>query len=184
MPSSDPITIPKIIKLVTALNPQSILDVGSGNGRYGFLFRETLDMNHGRLKDWRVQIDAVEVELDYLSPVHNFIYNNVYLGDWLDVEIPKVYDLVFLGDVLEHFAEGDWQLALLKAKKQGRHVIVVCPNWDGSIRQAEWHGYQHEAHQVELDPVKVGGKCVFANSKSFISVFGEGVLTSRDVLLD
>ena len=183
MPSSDPITIPKVLQLVSRLSPSSILDIGTGNGRYGFLFREILDFNYGRFSNWDVRIDGVEVETDYISPIHKYVYDNVYIGDWLEVDIPFVYDLVFLGDVLEHF--DDWRQALLKARRRGKTTVIVCPNWKGSIGQGEWEGYEHEAHRVELSPGMVGGKCLFANSKTFISAFGDldGRVEERDILL-
>ena len=183
MPSSDPVTIPYVLKLVATLNPQSILEIGPGNGRYGFLFRETLDFNYGRFANWTTLIDAIEIEPDYIRALHDYIYNHIYIGDWLDIDIPRKYDLVFMGDVLEHFAEGDWQLALRKANQYGKSVIVVSPNWEGSSSQGAWQGYQNETHLSELSPSKVGGKCVFANSKSFICVFGDKRLMNRDVLL-
>ena len=91
-----------------------------------------------------------------------------------------------MGDVLEHFGEGDWQRALMKAKQNSKFTIVVCPNWNGSIAQGAWGGNEYERHKVELSPGMVGGKCVFANSKAFICVFdncGTGLLDKRDVLL-
>lgn len=185
MPSSDPTTIPHVLRIVSALSPRSILDVGAGNGRYGFLFREILDLNYGRFNraDWRVRIDAVEVSFDYLTEVHNWAYNSVAIGDWLDIDPFIHYDLVFMGDVLEHFPEGDWQEALSKARNTGKHVIVVAPNWPGSIAQGEWRGHKHEEHRVELSPAMVGGRCLFANSKCFIAGFGGGILDDRDILL-
>jgi len=183
MPSSDPVTIPHVLKLVSALNPRSILDVGSGNGRYGFLFREVLDLNHGRLPKttWKTRIDSVEVDKSYLTDVHRYVYDKVFNIDWREFETSSTYDLVFMGDVLEHF--DDWQFALEKAISMSWNVMVVSPNWNGSINQGAWHGHDHETHRVELSPEMVGGKCVFANSKCFISCFGGGVFDQRDILL-
>ena len=182
MPSSDPITIPKVLKLVTTLKPYSILDIGCGNGRYGMLFREVFDLNYGRMdKDrWQITIDAVEVEETYITPVHKYVYDHVIIGDWLNTNVGS-YDIVFMGDVLEHFT--NWKHALSKAKQSGDVVIVVAPNWQGSINQGAWFGNEYEAHQVELTPSMVGGKCVYANSKCFITVFGEGLINHRDILL-
>jgi hypothetical protein len=188
MPSSDPQTIPKVLKLVEILQPKSILDVGAGNGRYGFLFREKLDWDWGRLArdSWQIKIDAVEAEPGYITPIHQYVYNYIFQGDWLSCNLAR-YDLIFMGDVLEHFGEGDWQRALMMAKQGSKFTIVVCPNWRGSIAQEAWGGNEYERHRVELSPSLVGGKCVFANSKMFISVFDNGgtggALDRRDILL-
>lgn len=185
MPSSDPVTIPKILQLVQTLSPRSILDVGCGNGRYGFLFREILDWNQGRLErsSWETRIDAVEVERSYLTPVHGYVYDDVFEKDWMELEA-DYYDLVFMGDVLEHFSE--WQLALSKAFKHASVVLVVAPNWPGSGRQGAWMGRESERHRTELDPGKLsglGGRFLWANSKAMIVGFGGDLLEGRDVLL-
>lgn len=173
MPSSDPQTIPKVLKLVDLIQPRSILDIGCGNGRYGFLFREVLDLNYGRMLQptWEVVIDGVEVEPEYITNVHNYVYNVVHRADWLEFKPNKHYDLIFMGDVLEHFSEGEWQKALYKARVSSNVTIIVCPNWDGSIAQGAWHGHESERHKVSLTPQKVGGRCLFANSKTFIAGF-------------
>jgi len=183
MPSSDPVTIPKILQLVAILNPRSILDVGAGNGRYGFLFRETLDWNYGRFENPQVRIDAVEIEPSYISPVHHHVYDNIYIGDWLSLKLEIKYDLIFMGDVLEHFEE--WRVALFKAKVNAKCVIVVAPNWQGSIAQGPWFGNEHETHRVALTPAMMAdGRFLFATSKIFIVAFGsEDILSHRDILL-
>lgn len=161
--------------------PTTVLDIGAGNGKYGFLFREALDLDYGRFSGWKTRIDAVEIESAYITPVHRYLYDNVYVEDWLTMTPDFTYDLVFMGDVLEHFKE--WQRALLKAKRYGKNVIVVAPNWTGSIAQGAWMGFESERHCVELSPELVGGKCVFANSRCFIAVMGNGALEHRDILL-
>lgn len=186
MASSDPTTIPKVVLLTQSLRPKTVLDVGPGNGKYGLLFREYLDMNYGReLKDsWKVVIDCVEVEYKYITPVHHFAYTNVFIIDWMDFE-PKVkYDFIFMGDVLEHFT--DWQEALSKARINSVITMVVSPNWPGSTAQGAIYGHEHEDHKVALTPQMVGGRCIFANSKIFMCVFDNlntGIFDGKDFLL-
>ena len=182
MPSSDPTTIPKVLQLIKVLSPSSILDIGAGNGRNGLLFREILDHNYGRLSPpYQVVIDAIEVESRYITPVHEWIYDNIYTENWLEFEPKMRYDLVFMGDVLEHFKE--WQRALMKARRIANTTIVVAPNWKGSGIQGEWGGNKYESHEVELSPAMLGGRCLYANSKCFICSFDSGLLENRNVLL-
>lgn len=187
MPSSDPVSILPVLTMVKELKPASILDVGCGNGRYGFLFREILDWNYGRflMPEWETIIDGVEIEHSYITNVHRNVYNTVHCSDWLEFKIKSYYDLIFMGDVLEHFNEEDWQKALMKAIDNSKVTIVVSPNWLGSSCQSEWHGNKHERHLVELSPEIVGGKCLFANSKVFISFFennGISVLNDKKLI--
>src|ERR1051325_4584169 len=110
MPSSRPNTIPIVIHLVRQLQPKSILDIGVGFGKWGHLFREYTDINEaekepGRYqrRNWRVRIDGIEGHAVYLTPMHRYLYNNIYVGDApvLIKKLPR-YDLIFMGDVIEH----------------------------------------------------------------------------------
>jgi SAM-dependent methyltransferase len=188
MPSSDPVTIPRIVSIIKTLMPRSILDVGCATGKYGLLFREYLDISYNRLnpKSWQVTIDAVEIDKSYLTPVHDYIYNNVWNTDWLYYSGTEGYDVIFMGDVLEHWPEGKWQQALSKAKRFSKYTIVTCPNWSGSITQGSFYEHDQERHRVALTPKIVGGRCLFANSKQFITVFDNyelEILEGKDVLL-
>jgi hypothetical protein len=185
--------IPKVLSVVMRLNPYSILDVGAGTGKYGLLFREYLDWNYGRLNrdEWQYTIDAVEIDESYITPVHSYVYNKITIANWLspvvDCRDYQPYDLIFMGDVLEHWPDGEWQKALMKAKKYSRFTLVVCPNWQGSIAQKSFYGHDQEEHKVVLSPQIVGGRCLFASSKMFMCGFNNmGVMTKledRDICL-
>ena len=190
MPSSDPTTIPKILDIVAQIDPTSILDIGPGNGRYGFLFRECLDWNYGRMErtSWEVAIDSVEVDSTYITDVHRYVYDHIIVNDWLEISdsFYNHYSLAFLGDVLEHFGPGDWQAALMKAQKCSDYTLIAAPNYKASVMQDVWHGHVHEKHRTAFSPSILGGKCLFANSKLFITCFdniGSGILEGKNVCL-
>ena len=75
MPTSHFYQLNEIVELVTLTNPKSVLDIGIGFGKYGFLLREYLELRDGRNKynDWKRRIDGIEVFEEYLTPVHHFI---------------------------------------------------------------------------------------------------------------
>ena len=111
MPSSRPNAIPTVIHLIRQLNPQSILDVGVGFGKWGHLFREYTDILAAendparyRRENWRVRIDGIEGHSAYLTDMHRFLYNELYVGDACELigGLPK-YDIIFAGDIIEHF---------------------------------------------------------------------------------
>ena len=189
MPSSDITMVPKVMAVMEAIGPGSILDIGVGNGRYGFLFRECLDWNFGRLKrpDWIVTIDGVEIAEDYITDIHRAVYNDIIVSDWLEyVPEQRTYSVAFMGDVLEHWPDGDWQQALYKARDCSKFTVVVAPNWRGSIAQGVWNGFESESHRVVLSPQKIGGRCLHATSKMFMCVFDNyesGLLEGREVCL-
>ena len=116
------------MQLIMALKPMKVLDVGTGFGKYGVLCREYLDLWDGRQKyDFTRRIDGVEVFQGYITPLHKYVYDNIY-NDNIVTLIEKMemgYDLVLLIDVLEHFEkdQGRSLLDTLLAKNTG---ILVC----------------------------------------------------------
>ena len=62
MPSSHHNQVSKILDIIINLNPQSVLDVGVGFGKYGFLCREYLELWDGReeYKKFLRRVDGIQ----------------------------------------------------------------------------------------------------------------------------
>ena len=134
MPISRSETIPYIVDKVIELNPKSILDVGVGFGLYGVLFRAYTDVRMAetdpkRYKEWQVKIDGIEIFTEYTSPTYQ-IYGKIYYGNALD-KIDEVgnYDLIFIGDMIEHLSKEDGLRLITKAKEKGKVVIISTPKY-------------------------------------------------------
>jgi len=132
------------------VRPSSILDVGVGNGKMGFIARDLLDVMLGerhRKEDWRIRIDGIEVFPDYIQGHQRAIYDNIYIGDAFEV-IDRLgkYDLIIIGDVLEHFEkEKAWEFADKCAAHCNNFMIFNIPlgeRWT----QGEIYGNPHERH--------------------------------------
>jgi len=147
MPSGRPNIISPVIDLIMRINPDSILDVGSGFGKWGFLLREYLEVWQGRLypEDWKKRIDAIEIFKGYTRlPWYAIIYNNIYTQDITKNDgILANYDLVLFMDVVEHL-EKEKGLEMLK---KARHWIVSTPNYVSG--QGAKFGNEYEAHISE-----------------------------------
>jgi len=149
MPTSYFTQVSDVIELITLVNPQSLLDVGVGFGKYGFLSREYLEFYDGRDKydDWKRRIDGIEVFEGYITPVHKFIYNNIYTGDALEL-LPKLevkYDLILLIDIIEHFSHEKGMQLIKECLKRGRNVIISTPK--DTLSQDKVFGNQYEKHE-------------------------------------
>lgn len=142
MPSSYLANIPAVMDVILTRNPKSILDIGCGWGKYGFLIREYLDQ-------WQreIRIDAVECFREYLdrSPAHK-IYDRIYQGVFPDVEIPGRFDLTLMTDVLEHFDQEAGAEAVRHALGFSDAVLVCTPL--GYEQGAEF-GNELEVHRSE-----------------------------------
>jgi hypothetical protein len=151
MPSSQYYQINEIIELVVRLKPASVLEIGPGFGKYGFLCREYLELWDGReaYGDWQCRIDCIEAFEKYITPAHRYIYNNVYTGDALNVlpDLDFKYDLVLLVDVLEHFSYDDGRRLLALCRAKAGHILIASPKSVNA--QHEVFENQYEQHRFE-----------------------------------
>jgi len=134
MPSSQVAQIGTVMELVLATRPMSVLDIGVGFGKYGFLCREYLELWDGRevYSDWQRNIDGIEAFPKYITPMHDYIYNNIYIGDAQEVvpqliEKGKEYDLILMIDVIEHFSIDDGMNLLRSCSKISKACLVSTP---------------------------------------------------------
>ncbi len=151
MPTSTFSHIPTFCFFLQKTKPESFLDIGLGNGKMGFIARDWLDVMHGgrfRKKDWKVKIDGIEIFPDYIQAHQKAIYDNIYIGDALEViDGLANYDLIYIGDVLEHFTkEKAWQMLDKCAEHSTKYIILSIPlgeNWT----QPEIYGNPYEEHK-------------------------------------
>lgn len=149
MPTSPYAHIEYIVNILHQIRPSSILDIGLGNGKIGFIARDFLDvmLNEAYLKrDWKVKIDGIEIFEPYIQTHQRFIYDDIFIGDAFDV-IDRLgkYDLVILGDVLEHFnKEKAWQFLDKCAFHSNMALIINIPL--GDCPQPNIYGNEYERH--------------------------------------
>ena len=154
MPGSRPNTIPTVIHLMRQLKPQSILDVGVGFGKWGHLFREYTDILEAehdparyRRENWRVRIDGIEGHAAYLTEMHRYLYNEIHVGDaGALMKTLSNYDLIFLGDIIEHFEKAAGMDLLRDAyARANKAVIVSTPKFE--TEQEDLCGNELERHR-------------------------------------
>jgi hypothetical protein len=166
MPSSQYYHISKIMEMIISLKPNSVLDIGSGYGKFGVLCREYLELWDGRQKyEFKKRIDCVEVFKEYITPLHRYIYNNIYNANILDLatELHHKYDLVLLIDVLEHFEkkEGSNLLNILINNNKG--VLISTPRKPSPQKDAFGNVYEtHRSRWTEND-LRGLGECHFTD---------------------
>lgn len=134
------------IDLVKRINPNSILDIGIGFGRWGILFREFLEVwgDNNYSGKWNRTIDGIEIFPDYIKDYHKYFYDNIYTENALDFlqKTTNKYDLINCGDVIEHFDKNEAlkliELCLIKSK----FVLINIPigdNWkQGSVNNNDY----------------------------------------------
>ena len=159
MPSSLVCQISSIVRIVTVLSPKSVLDIGPGFGKYGVLCREYLDVNGGWQETpsypppWRTTIDCIEVWPQCVSPIHRYVYDNVFVGNAMEV-LPRLgkgsYDIALVLDVLEHFSAEEGAEFMALALEVARLAIVSVPRTE--MPQEAAFGNDYERHRSYWPP--------------------------------
>jgi len=161
---SRPDTILDVVNVIKQKQPQSILEVGCGDGFYGMLFRRYLDGDvtdgrglHKKI-NWRHHIDGIEIYELYRNPAHDYFYNKILWGvdavKYFEFDpAPRKYDCIFMGDILEHL---DKPIGMKMVKNAHRHLndkgflIIVTP-----LKKMQWHKSPnenpYEAHKSMWD---------------------------------
>lgn len=133
MPSSRPVTIPYVLGIVSQLRPRSILDVGVGFGKWGYLFREYADIapsEHDPQRyakaGWQVRIEGIEGHAGYLHPASQYVYDRIHVGDALEVLAGLgEYDVIFIGDVIEHFDLDAGRRLIAEARERAAKALIL-----------------------------------------------------------
>lgn len=128
MGTSTPAALTHICRRIIQLRPKSVLDIGVGFGKYGFLAREYTDIYYGNHFEWETRIDGIEGFERYVTKLQKIVYDNIYIGD--AVEIIKTlgaYDLILSVDMLEHLEKEQGQLLLQDIVSRGKTSIVSLP---------------------------------------------------------
>src|SRR3990172_4963587 len=124
MPISDINAIPAIVNEIYRLQPERMIELGIGFGKYGVLCREVLDAMYGHCRPdrWFRKIDGVEAHGAYENPCWK-VYNWIDITDF-STRSTNGYDLVLMVDSLEHLEPERGRAFLEALVQKNRHVIV------------------------------------------------------------
>jgi 2-polyprenyl-3-methyl-5-hydroxy-6-metoxy-1,4-benzoquinol methylase len=147
LPTSRPDHLAWLCNRVLQLQPKSILDIGCGSGAKGVLFREYADIWNGRYDKsmFKTVIDGVEIFGAYVTPLHDYIYDSVLVDDVRELLFTRNYDLIYLGDVIEHMCYEDGVEVIEKLKSVCNYSIIVSTPVIMS-NQVDMNGNEYERH--------------------------------------
>jgi len=150
MPTSVYCSIERMIYYLRYLKPASVLDVGVGNGKMGFLVRDYLEIMTGqtyRREAWRVRLDGIEAFENYIQDHQKALYDRIIIGDAFElIDALEAYDLIILGDVLEHFEKEKAWAFLDKCASRTKHIVLNIPLGEG-WSQDDAYGNVFETHR-------------------------------------
>lgn len=139
MPVSTYLQISPILDQTVKLHPKTILDVGCGLGIYGALSRVYLEGDNiydrenlawNKKENWKIKIDCIEGFDRYITDLHRFVYNEIFISDAKKILHDfkdRSYDLVLAVDILEHLRKEEGALFIKELARIGKNVIVATP---------------------------------------------------------
>jgi hypothetical protein len=149
---------------VVRIQPKRVMDIGPGLGKWGFLAREALDFMPGRMDrdSWNVEIIGMDAYA-YSSPILDWVYDRVEIGDAaVQADAITDFDLVIMGDVIEHFPKQDGLLLLDTLLRSNRNVLLTTPLrfFEQDVREnpyekhlSHWSAGDFSAWTFDLDVV-------------------------------
>lgn len=185
MPFSQSSQLSAIVQFIETLNPLSILDVGTGMGQYGFLARNNLEQENlfcvdGQQgwqrpkKEWRVRIDGIEGCSGYMTPVHEHVYNQILIGNVLDI-LPTLdggsYELVLAIDILEHLTKTDGLVFLAELKRVASRAVLVSTPKEFHFQEVQANPFEnHRSHWSQKELAEQGFSEVLQNAESWVVI--------------
>lgn len=147
MPSSRPEILYPICRWISRNDPKSVLDIGVGHGKWGFLAREYTDVWRMRMWEPKTVIHGIEPCETYVRflPHLEHIYNAIFICKAHEADsLLERYDLIICVAVLEHMTKEEGRDVLRMAKRLGRQSFFATPAMPG--KQGAVYGNEAEAH--------------------------------------
>jgi len=110
----------------------TVLDIGAGSGKWGIALKENFIID--AVEVWQENIDKFKL---------NEIYRKVYKSDILDFDF-DFYDIIILGDILEHLEVEQAQNLINKLYKKCNQLLIVVPY---NYEQDDLGGNPYEIHK-------------------------------------
>ncbi|OQW94439.1 MAG: hypothetical protein BWK79_05945 [Beggiatoa sp. IS2] len=155
-------------------------------GQYGFLARINLENLHlfqvegdcGQQRpkqEWQVRIDGIEGCAVYLTPVHDYCYNHIIIGDALKI-LPTLpthnYELILAIDIIEHLTPADGLIFLSQMKRITRKAVLVSTPKEFIPQEVAANPYENHRSLWSMDDLLTQGfTTILPNEMSWIAVY-------------
>ena len=141
-------------------NATTFLDVGAGNGIFGFILKKTRECK---------RLDAIEpfnYELNHFDKVYRMTWK-----EWLNN--PSNYDVIIATESIEHMDLDDAISFIKQAKELARNVVIATPVHFSEQKDYDGNEYQrHKCVISESDFIFNGYKTLLFND-SIIAHYGD-----------
>jgi cyclopropane fatty-acyl-phospholipid synthase-like methyltransferase len=178
MPTGFPDSLTPVARFIEWLQPGTVLDVGVGGGRMGFLAKEYGHVPwHPRGRGEQVTIHGIEGYEPYIGDLQRAIYDVLMVGE-ANQMLQKLasderrYDLVIASDVLEHFTSRDAESFIDRCIAVGEVIVVVTPGQFFEQVSDENPLETHRSFWPESTLKQLGATLVLHRETSTVCLFG------------
>lgn len=185
MPTGFTDSLTPVARLIEWLQPETVLDIGIGNGRMGFLAREYGHQPwHPRARGHGVRIDGIEGHEPYIRDLQEAIYDRIMVGNALDVLATlrsehARYQLAIAAGIIEHFEPDDAKRFLDHCLAVTELLLVATPHTYFAQEDPENPLETHRSHWPEQALLRAGARTILHRGESLIALFGDSVLTAE-----
>jgi hypothetical protein len=168
--------ITSCIELIEHKTPRSlrVLDVGAGCGTYSNLYRSRLKGKWTGIEIWEPYVEKFQLTTKYDTlAIENAM-------EFLAHMATGSFDIIFIGDMLEHLTKADALIALMHVVR----LLATDMHWEGlafvsvpigSYPQGEYEGNPYEAHlatweRADLELLRSNARCSLTHYHDEIGV--------------
>lgn len=186
MPFSQSTQISTIVGIIERNRPKTLLDVGIGMGQYGFLARTNLEnlnlfvidgqsSRQTTKSEWNTTIDGIEGCASYITPVHEYAYNKIMIGEALEtlkVLKDNSYEMVMAIDILEHFHKEDGLVFIQELKRVASRLVLISTPKEFVAQEYEENPYEtHRSLWTDKDLQELSFNKFFPNPISWVALY-------------
>ena len=176
MPFSVDVFDGHVAELIGMLKPSRICDIGPGAGKYGKIARRV-----AAEKGFPLDLTAIEVDGSYVDEFHlNDLYDRIVVDDAVNlIKDPKIrFDMVIIGDCIEHMRKSDGIDLLNFLMYRTAHIVLVFPD---NFLQDGTDDHPAEAHISTWNVEDFRGWKIFHTAFATVNlVLIRGFLPSKD----
>ncbi|TDR32173.1 methyltransferase domain-containing protein [Hydromonas duriensis] len=129
---------------VSVLKPNAVLDIGAGSGKYGKLVRQVMP----EAKISGVEIDEEGAKRNQLEQIYDEVIT-IPTTDFLMKHPDKNFDLVVIGDCIEHMFKSVGLDLLNYLNYRSAYVLIITP--DGMVMNKDPYYLGHISNWTERD---------------------------------
>jgi len=128
---------------------RTVLDIGPGEGTYYYALQDTpVEILQG-VEVWGPYIDDFNLKEKY----NNIYISNVYYLDWDKLDY-HTWDMVILGDIIEHLPRNQGEDVIRRAVDHSRYVVVSLPIYGYAQNVTMGNTYETHVEQYSDESIR------------------------------